>query len=61
MTTDEARKLLAELPGDALFCAGDGNSETIWEITQIELAPVNAAGDDYSAADGGAINVAVVA
>ena len=45
MTVDEARKLLAPLPGDALFCASNTNSKTIYEIMQIELVPVDAAGD----------------
>jgi hypothetical protein len=61
MTVDEARKLLAPLPGDALFCASDAHRETIWEITKIELIPVDAAGECYVTTEDGAIDVAVVA
>ena len=42
-TVDEARKALAEMQGDALFCLDDG--ERIYEITQVEMIPVVADGN----------------
>jgi hypothetical protein len=61
MTTGEAIRILSQWPADTLLCVSRGDQHgTIEETERLELVPVNADGDFYTAIDDGATAVVVV-